>query len=156
MFEDGRMHGTPGRPVVAPGRDGDMRDRYRYLRAAVRPLAACRNYLPELPRIRTLLRHPTHTGPENIKEEVRLIAKRTRQVWHLVPRRHKFALGGAAAIMAMVGVLNTGVPILIGRLIQEMQRSLEGGVNRAALIGIAVFYLGGIALAYVIREFLKV
>src|SRR5205823_715191 len=62
----------------------------------------------------------------------------------------------AAMVMAVVGVLNTSVPIMIGKLIQEMQRSLESGLNRTALISISVLYLGAIAIAYLLREFLKV
>jgi hypothetical protein len=42
--------------------------------------------------------------------EVRLILKRGRQVWHLVPGRYKWALGGAALVMTVTSASSTAIP----------------------------------------------
>src|SRR5439155_15356043 len=45
-----------------------------------------------------------------LRQELRLIWRRGRQVWRLVPARHKLALAGAAVLMAVTSAANTVIP----------------------------------------------
>ena len=88
--------------------------------------------------------------------ELRLIFSRTVQVWRLVPWRHKAALVGAAVLMAFTSVCNTAMPLLLGRLVDQIKGGLEQGLSRAALFGTAGWCLAAIGTAYVLREGLNV
>src|SRR6266851_20042 len=88
--------------------------------------------------------------------ELRLIAKRARQVWRLVPGRRKAALGAAAFVMALISVCNTSVPLLLGTLLDEVKNGLEQGIGQEALYRLAGWFLGLIGLAYLVREGLNV
>src|SRR5438128_1707075 len=55
-----------------------------------------------------------HGGPSRgLARELRLILKRGRRVWRLVPQRHKLALAGAAVLMALVSTCNTAIPVCL-------------------------------------------
>src|SRR5262249_45414280 len=88
--------------------------------------------------------------------ELHLILRRTRQVWHLVPRRHRVALGGAALIMALTGASNTAVAVLPGKLIDEIKVAIDQGWTGEAMYHTAIRFLGLIAVVYTVREGLKV
>jgi ATP-binding cassette subfamily B protein len=88
--------------------------------------------------------------------ELRQILRRGRQVWRLVPRRHKMALGVAALVMALTSACNTALPLLLGRLVDGVKSGTEQGLNHAALYRLAAWFLGLIAVAYVVREGLNV
>jgi ATP-binding cassette subfamily B protein len=88
--------------------------------------------------------------------ELRLIAKRARQVWRLVPRRHKAALGAAAFVMALTSLCNTSVPLLLGKLLDEVKNGTAEGLSPGGLYRLAGWYLGLIGLAYLLREGLNV
>src|SRR5438128_1511331 len=88
--------------------------------------------------------------------ELRLMAKRARQVWRLVPGRRKVGLGAAAFIMALISICNTSVPLLLGRLLDEVKNGMEAGIGPEALYRLAGFFLGLIGLAYLTREALNV
>ena len=88
--------------------------------------------------------------------ELRTIAARGREAWHLVPARRRLALGGAAAIMAVTGLSNTAIPLLLGRLIDEASRGLARGLSPTALYRLAASYLIGLGAAYLVREALNV
>jgi ATP-binding cassette subfamily B protein len=88
--------------------------------------------------------------------ELRLIAKRARQVWRLVPRRHKIALGAAAFVMALTSLCNTSVPLLLGKLLDEVKDGTAQGFTPGVLYRLAGWYLGLIGLAYLLREGLNV
>jgi ATP-binding cassette subfamily B protein len=95
-------------------------------------------------------------GRKGLSAELRLIAKRARQVWHLVPRRHKVALGAAAFVMALTSICNTSVPLLLGKLVDEVKDGTEQGLSHETLYRLAGCYLGLIGLAYLLREGLNV
>jgi ATP-binding cassette subfamily B protein len=78
------------------------------------------------------------------------------QVWHLVPRAHKLALLGAALLMALVSACNTALPLLLGQLVDGVKVGIENGEGANALYRIAAFFLGLIAVAYLLRELLQV
>lgn len=80
--------------------------------------------------------------------ELRLILSRGRQVWRLVPIRHKLGLGGAGGIMAAVSLCNIAVALLLGKLVDVVTGT------RPYLVAAEI--LGLIAAAYLLRELLNV
>jgi ATP-binding cassette subfamily B protein len=94
----------------------------------------------------------SHADKKGLAAEVRLIARRGRQVWKLVPRRHKLALGGAALIMAVTSAGNTAIALLLGSLVNNVKAGLEEHWPDAQLYEPAGWILGLLALIYVGRE----
>ena len=97
---------------------------------------------------------PTHH--EGIFAELRTILRRGRQVWGLVRRKYRWALIGAAVVMAVGSACNTAVPILLGRLVDEVQQYINHLLPRQKVIVFAGWYLGMMAGAYLLREALNV
>src|SRR5438034_11063746 len=93
-----------------------------------------------------------HTAGTGIASELRQIGERGRKVWGLLPRRHKLALSGAALLMALTSAGNTAVPLLLGRLVDSIQRGTEERRPPAELFAAALWILGVIAVVYLIRE----
>ena len=93
---------------------------------------------------------------KGIGSEVRLILRRGRQVWHLIPPHHKWALGAAMLVIATVSACNIAVSLLLGALLDGVQKGTEQGLGRTDLYRVAVWFLGLLAAAYVIREVLNV
>jgi ATP-binding cassette subfamily B protein len=91
-----------------------------------------------------------------ITAEIRLIVRRGRQVWRLVPRRHKFGLGVAAGIMAVTSACNTAVALLLGTLVNSVKNAVESGLSHAAVYTIAGEVLATIGFVYLLREALHV
>lgn len=77
-------------------------------------------------------------------------------VWKLVPRPHKWTLGGAAALMAATSVCNTTVPLLLGRMVDQVQKGTVAGLDGRQLFWLAAFFLFWIAAMYAVREGLNV
>jgi ATP-binding cassette subfamily B protein len=98
----------------------------------------------------------SHHNAKGFGDEVRLILQRGRQVWHLVPKRFKWALGVAALVMAVTSVCNTAMALLLGPLVRDVQYGSAHGWTRHAILWTAVWFLGLIAGLYVIREALNV
>ncbi|MGH7224638.1 MAG: ABC transporter transmembrane domain-containing protein, partial [Gemmataceae bacterium] len=96
-----------------------------------------------------------HSPPKGIAAEIRLILRRARQVWRLVPMRHKLGLAFAAAIMAAVSLCNTALPLLLGKLVDAVKPT-GGDAEHAAGYLVAVQVLFLIGVAYVLREALNV
>src|SRR5262249_6122717 len=88
--------------------------------------------------------------------EVRLILKRARDVWDLVSRQHRLALGAAAVVMALSGASNTFIALLLGRLVDPVIHAGERGHGRDDLLRSAALTLGLIGAVYVGREGLNV
>jgi ATP-binding cassette subfamily B protein len=88
--------------------------------------------------------------------ELRVMLRRARQVWHHVPRRYKWALGGATLVMALVSLCNTAMPLLMGRLVNVLQKGTAGRPDYEALYETTAWFLGFIAGAYLLREALNV
>jgi ATP-binding cassette subfamily B protein len=91
-----------------------------------------------------------------LSKELRTMVKRVRQVWQLIPGRHKFALGGAACLMALTSACNTAVPLALGRLIDQVQSYTSRERTAGEVSGDVALYLGLIAAAYLLREGLNV
>src|SRR5689334_4565202 len=79
----------------------------------IRPLSNCRGFMNAA------------VEPKRIGTELRLLLRRVRAVWQLIPRRHTLALGGAALIMALTIAGNTVLPLLLARLIDTIQAGTE-------------------------------
>src|SRR5471032_3322364 len=94
--------------------------------------------------------------PLGIAAEMSLMLRRGREVWRLVPRAHKWALAGAAVVMACTSVCSTALALLLGQLVDGVQRGTLEGQSGAALYHLAAWYLGLIAAAYLVREILNV
>jgi ATP-binding cassette, subfamily B, bacterial len=93
---------------------------------------------------------------QKLGAELRLLASRVRSVWRIVPRVHKHALGAAAVVMAITSVCNTAMPLLLGRLVDQIKAGTERGLPRESLYTTAAEILGMIGLAYLFREGLNV
>ena len=55
-----------------------------------------------------------------IAQELGTIARRGRQVWRLVPWRHRLALVGALAVMSLASAANTAIPLCLGQLVDAV------------------------------------
>lgn len=88
-----------------------------------------------------------------ILRELRLIARQGRQVWKLVPRRHKLAFGGAGLVLALTSACNTALPILLGKLVDGVQGNVYPGWTVRAT---ATYFLVFLAGVYLLREGLNV
>jgi ATP-binding cassette subfamily B protein len=86
------------------------------------------------------------------RQELLMICRRGWQVWQLVPRKHRLALGAAALVMAATSVGNTALPLLLGRLVDTVRTGVEGDFSRERLYAAAALYLTLIAGTYVFRE----
>jgi ATP-binding cassette subfamily B protein len=84
------------------------------------------------------------------------MARRGRQVWQQVPRRRKWALGGACLLMALASLCNTAMPLLLGRLVNVIQQGNEQHQAYATLYHATASFLLLVAGAYVLREVLNV
>ena len=80
--------------------------------------------------------------------ELRLTLRRARQVWKLVPRKHKVALGCAALVMALTSACNTAMPLLLGRLVDGVKTGTDQGWSGAVLFRVAALYLSLIGAAF--------
>ncbi len=88
--------------------------------------------------------------------ELRLIVRRAGQVWHLVSRGHKKALGGAALVMALTSATGTAVALLLGSLVNAVTDAIHEPADAPAAYWRAGTILALIALAYLVREGLNV
>ena len=84
--------------------------------------------------------------------ELRIMARRGRQAWGLIPVRHRLALGGAVLIMSVASAANTAIPLYLGKLVNAVNPETNQGLSRTALWQLAASYLLMIGLAYLVRE----
>jgi ATP-binding cassette subfamily B protein len=85
-----------------------------------------------------------------------LLLHRGLEVWRLVPRRHKWALAGAAVVMACTSACSTVLALFLGLLVDGVQRGTLEGQPHATLYYLAACYLGLTGVAYLLREILNV
>ncbi len=95
-------------------------------------------------------------GLRGVWRELRQIGKRGRQVWHLVPWRHRWALGGALLIVSLASAGNTAVAVLLGWLVDSVDPKNTQGQTAGAIMRGASVYLGLLGLAYLVRESMNV
>src|ERR1700682_4297566 len=85
---------------------------------------------------------------QGIIAEMGLMLRRGREVWRLVPRRHKWALAGAAVVMACPSACSTALAVFLGQLVDDVQRGTLEGQPHDTLYHLAAWYLGLIGGAY--------
>ena len=95
-------------------------------------------------------------GIRGIWRELRQIGMSGRQVWRLVPWRHRWALCGALLVMCLASAGNTAVAILLGTLVESVNSARNQGLSQNALLWTAAVYLGLMGLAYLVRESMNV
>jgi ATP-binding cassette subfamily B protein len=88
--------------------------------------------------------------------ELRLICRRARQVWAMVPRRHKGALGFAAVLMGLTSATAVAVPLAMGRLVDDVGNGVRRGAPALELFWTAATILGLIAAFVLLRELFNV
>ena len=66
-------------------------------------------------------------GIAGIWRELRHTARRGRQVWRLVPWRHRWALGGALLVMCLASAGNTAVAVYLGKLVDSVDPAQDSG-----------------------------
>src|SRR5260370_30772470 len=97
------------------------------------------------------------TGVRSLWHELRVLSRRARQVWSMVPRRFKWALGGAALLMALASACATAVPLVIGYLIDGIKdRTAPPHATGESVFHFATYCLVGIAGLVLLREGLHV
>jgi ATP-binding cassette subfamily B protein len=82
------------------------------------------------------------SSDKGLRHELRVILARGRQVWRLIPARHRWALGGAAALMALTSVVSTSIPLFLGSLVDRVKAHTEGAPDHTPVYRTAAFYLG--------------
>ena len=93
---------------------------------------------------------------EGLWREVQDIARRGRDVWHLVPKAQKRALIGAGLVMAASAKASTMIPVVLKDLFNDLQKGMSQGLDRTSLVRLSLGSLGLIGLAYLIRETMNV
>lgn len=88
--------------------------------------------------------------------ELRMIVRRGYSVLRLLNRRRKFALAGATLLMVVTSAGNTSVALLLGGLIDRIQKGINEGLSRETLYFQAFWILGAISAIYFFREVINV
>lgn len=96
------------------------------------------------------------SGIGGIWRELGHSARRGRQVWRLVPWRHRYALAGALLVMCLASAGNTAVAVFLGRLVDSVDPTRNPGVPPDEIMRKAAWSLGMIGLAYLVRESMNV
>ena len=94
--------------------------------------------------------------PQGIAAEMSLMLRRGREVWRLVPRTHKWALTGAAVVMACTSVCSIALALFMGKLVDGVKPDRLESQTNEALYRVAAMWLGLIGAAYLLREMLNV
>src|SRR5947209_14280328 len=98
---------------------------------------------------------PEDQSPD-FRQELRQLLECGRQVWHLVPWRHKSSLAAGGAVMAITSACNTAIALVIGLMVDAIKRGTEAGVGHADLTRTALIFLGVLSTAYLGREIFNV
>jgi ATP-binding cassette subfamily B protein len=91
-----------------------------------------------------------------IRRELATIARQSREVWRLIPWRHRLALGVAVGVMSLSSAANTAIPLCLGRLIDVVDPQTNPNRSQADLTRLASLYLAAIGAAYLMREVMNV
>jgi ATP-binding cassette, subfamily B, bacterial len=98
----------------------------------------------------------TSAPSETLWHELQLVVRRAIQVWWMVPRRHRWTLGGAAFLMTLASAIATSVPLLLGRLVDGIKAGTDQRLSNEELFRFATAYLLAIAGLVLLREVLHV
>jgi ATP-binding cassette subfamily B protein len=95
-------------------------------------------------------------GLPGIAHEMGMIARRGRQVWQLVPWRHRLSLGVALGVMCLASAANTQIFLCLGSLVDSVDSARRAGEPTNVLMTTAIYYLSIISLSYLMREAMNV
>src|SRR5579871_5287300 len=96
--------------------------------------------------------NPPAEDTPGFRREMRHLVQYGREVWHLVPWLHRCSLAAGGAVMAVTSACNTAIAIIIGRMVDGVERGIEAGVGSSALTWTALTFLGVLAVVYLGRE----
>jgi ATP-binding cassette subfamily B protein len=99
------------------------------------------------------LKSQTRSG---VARELRAIAKRSRQVWRLIPWRERVFLCIALVIMSLSSGANTAIALCLGSLVDAVNPEVNPSLARDSLTRIAAVYLAVIGVCYLVREAMNV
>ncbi len=110
------------------------------------------------PAVHRLLRCRGMTQKKNngILGEMWTLGQRARQVYPFVAREDRITLGFATVLMGVASAANTGVALLLGRLVDQIQIGTDRQYSASQMYSAAAWILGGIAAIYVAREAINV
>jgi ATP-binding cassette subfamily B protein len=91
-----------------------------------------------------------------VLREVQTIVKRGVQTWHLVPGAQRLALAAAVLVMGIASGANTAIPLCLGKLIDSVDPQRQRTLGQSSLMSTAVFFLGLMGVAYLVREVMNV
>jgi ATP-binding cassette subfamily B protein len=96
---------------------------------------------------------PASPGPlHNFARELRLLLHSALLVRRLVPRRYQWALSVSAGVMVLTSIVAVALPILLGHLVNQVQRGHEEGMRGDVMFRAVTFYLACIAGVVLLRE----
>jgi ATP-binding cassette subfamily B protein len=98
------------------------------------------------------MNRPTPSTAPGFWTEVRSIGGHVCSVWRMIERRDRWVLGFALALMTVISVCNTIFPVLQGWMLDSIQEATRNNDPNHAIFRTAFFYLGTIALVFLIRE----
>jgi ATP-binding cassette subfamily B protein len=84
--------------------------------------------------------------------ELRNLFHTTLRVRAMTPRRYQLALGTATGVMVLTSLVAVSLPILLGDLVDTVQRGHEQGITGQAMFSNVTFYLACIAGVVLLRE----
>lgn len=96
------------------------------------------------------------SGVMAILREASAIWERAKDVWWIVPRQRKYAFAFAGGIMLITSAGNTLVAVLLGRLIDQIQRGVKEDWTHEQFYWAAGLVLLAISGIYLVRETLNV
>jgi ATP-binding cassette subfamily B protein len=88
--------------------------------------------------------------------EFALICRRARQVWGMVPHAYKFSFAFAAVLMALTSASAVAVPVVLGRLVDDVSAEVMAKVPGDEIFWTAAALLGLIAALVLLREMFNV
>src|ERR1044071_3281932 len=84
------------------------------------------------------------------KDELRVMMAQGRRIWGLLSRRRRASLSAAIALMALVGAATAAIPVILGRLVDEVV------TRRVTTFAGAVPFLLALTAAYLVKEAVQV
>src|SRR5262245_11073200 len=91
---------------------------------------------------------------KSFRQDLVNIFRSARQVWHMVSWRDKQVFGIAFLVMAFQAVSQNAIPVLLGTMVNQMEKSARENRDPASLYPMVFWFLGVISVVFLVREFL--
>src|SRR5262245_35577443 len=98
---------------------------------------------------------PARSTLGNFFRELRQLGHSAVLVKRMVPRRHKTVLLAAGVVMVLTSLVAMALPILLGQLVDAVQRGHQEGLSGDDMFRLAGSFLLGIAAVVLLRELLQ-